>query len=514
MSFSSADVPVQAQLMSSAEPVGCDQAIPSEGYILSLLGRLDSEGIRYCHWKSNIRLKDTLEGREDVDLLVDRRDALPFLAALGEHGFKLAKSRFGTGHPGVFHALGLDESLGEIVDVHTYHLVLSGDSFVKNYRFPVAVSLLEGRRPLLRVPVPQPEAELVLFVLRIALKSIAPVEILKLNIHYDKNRKELDWLRSRADPRQAAALCTSWFPTISESLFRDAEQAVANERALGRRFIVGMRLSWQLRHLRRLGPVASVSSHVGRLTAFTLTRIQKRRELVPQSGGLIVALVGPKATGKSTISRALVQRLGKHLDVVHIHAGKPPATLLSAIPRLFVPAARRFLPHERLGEYEKPERRQEKQYSLIYVLRMTLLAYDRRKLLRRAMRLATRGAIVISDRYPTDKAGAIDSSCFDDEAVARVGSGLKGRLMNWERKLYRDVRKPDLVLHLQAPLEVALERDQQRDKQGGPNAESVRRRWSLENDVNFSGVPVVSINTGQGVEETTLAAMKAVWGVM
>jgi hypothetical protein len=91
---------------------------------------------------------------------------------------------------------------------------------------------------------------------------------------------------------------------------------------------------------------------------------------------MIVALVGPKATGKSTIAHVLETRLGSHLDVVRIHAGKPPATALTLLPRLLVPAARLLFSKERTGEYEKPERRREKRYSLLYVLRMAMLAYN------------------------------------------------------------------------------------------------------------------------------------------
>lgn len=514
MSTSFTDVPLRKIPNTRTEAADDEAFVPPEGLTLSFLKRIDAAGIRFCHWKSNIRLSDTLAGREDIDVLVDRRDSALFLAALNECNFVFAQSRFGADHPGVFHALGLDEALGEIVDVHAYYWVLSGDSLVKNYLFPLSDELLDGRRPFLDVPVPQPEAELALFVLRIALKSIAPVEILKSNIRYEKTVKELDWLRARADPDAAAALCTAWFPSVDKALFREAVDAVATERALFRRLSVGTRLAWRLRHLRRLGSLATLCSQAGRFATFALGRIQKRKELVPRSGGLIIALVGPKATGKSTLSRAVAKTLGKHLDVVRIHAGKPPPTLISVLPRLLVPVARRLLPHERLSEYEKPERRLEKQYSLFYVLRMTLLAYERRKLLRRALRLATSGTLVISDRYPSDQLGAIDSSCFDDEALARSGSGLKRRLMMWERQLYKEMPKPDLVLQLRAPLELAISRDLNRQKQGGPDAAAVQRRWQLESDVRFSGVPVVPIHTDLPLEETSLAAVKAVWNAL
>ena len=227
-----------------------------------------------------------------------------------------------------------------------------------------------------------------------------------------------------------------------------------------------------------------------------------------------MALVGPKATGKSTLGRELSARFGRHLDVLRIHAGKPPATALSIVPRLFVPIARWLLPNERLAEYEKPERRLERRYSLLYVLRMTLVAYDRRKLLRKALRNATAGAIVLSDRYPSEAVGAIDSSCFDDAAIATCNSPLKRWLMARERRLYRALPKPQLVLRLRAPLDAAIERDARRGKVGGPDAEAVRRRWELETRGDFPGTPVIHIDTGQPLEETIRAAVRAVWAAL
>ncbi|MDA5094656.1 hypothetical protein O2N63_11225 [Aliiroseovarius sp. KMU-50] len=514
MSASWTDMPIETLSPTTPELVEGENVISTATYTYQILQELEAEGIRFCHWKSNIRLADTLAGREDIDLLVDRRDAVDFLSELSKHDFKLAKSRFGTDHPGIFHALGLDEALGEVVDVHAHHWVLSGDSFVKNFRFPVVEPLLEGRQRFLGVPVPSPEAEYLLFVLRIVLKSVAPVEILKANLKYGIVVDEINWLRTRADREGVEALRAEWFPSVSENLFREAEEAVAAKNAMARRFGVGVRVAWQLRNIRRLGSALSLLSHVRRLAAYTLARFQKRKDRVLHSGGLIIALVGPKATGKSTLSNALAKRLGRHLDVIRIHAGKPPVTVIGFLPRLLLPIARRLLPHERLREYEKPERRKKKRYSIFYILRMTLLAYERRSLLRKALRYATRGTIVISDRYPSDQAGAIDSNRFDSEAIAQEGSAFKRYLMKLEKRMYQDVPKPDLVLRLQAPIEVALQRDGTRQKTGGPDANSVRRRWSLEQDIHYAGIPVVAINTAQSIEDTSVDAMKAVWGAM
>ena len=116
---------------------------------------------------------------------------------------------------------------------------------------------------------------------------------------------------------------------------------------------------------------------------------------------------------------------------------------------------------------------------------MTLLAYDRRKLLGRALRAATAGSVVVSDRYPSERAGAIDSCCFDEAALAKCSSPLKRWLMNQERALYKGLPKPDLLLRLEAPIETTIERDARRLKQGGPDAAAVRRRWELESRPEF-----------------------------
>jgi len=181
------------------------------------------------------------------------------------------------------------------------------------------------------------------------------------------------------------------------------------------------------------------------------------------------------------------------------------------LPRVLVPAARLLFSKERAGASATPARRREKRYSLLYVLRMTLLAYDRRKLLSRALRAATAGSVVISDRYPSENVGAIDSICFDEAALARCGSPLKRWLMNRERALYQGLPKPDVLLRLEAPIETTIERDARRLKQGGPDAAALRRRWELESRPEFPGTSVIRIDTSRPLDETVQTVVKAVW---
>jgi thymidylate kinase len=482
--------------------------------IRNFINSLEKKGVRYCHWKSNIRLTDTLAGVEDIDLLVDRNHAKAFYASMAEHGFKPAQSRAGIGHPGVFHALALDEASGELAHLHAYYQIVSGDSLVKNYRLKIENMLLADTIDMHGVKVPSREAELVLFALRIALKHVSPVEIMMVSRHYGAICNELIWLRGEADAGKAAAVCAAHFPAIEPLLFEQLLNAVTSEKALAQRIILGWRVAWRLRAQRRLGSVHAAVSRLWRVFALLLGRFRRRRDLALQTGGMVVALVGPKATGKSTLSSALAKRLGSELNVHRIHAGKPPATALTLLTRVLIPVARRIFRNERPSEYQKPERRQAQNYSLLYVFHMALLAYERRKLLDRAFRMAAAGDIVVSDRYPSASTGAIDSSSFDDAAVAKSGSAIKRWLMNTERALYKGMPKPDLVIRLMAPMDTAIQRDASRIKEGGPDAQAVQRRWAFETESDYFGVPVKPVDTNRPIGETVRDVVSKVWAAL
>ena len=143
---------------------------------------------------------------------------------------------------------------------------------------------------------------------------------------------------------------------------------------------------------------------------------------------------------------------------------------------------------------------------------MTLLAYDRRKLLNRALRAATGGSIVISDRYPSECVGTIDSCCFDEEALAKCSSALSRWLMSQERALCKGLPRPGLLLCLEAPIETTIERDARRLKHDGPDAAAVLRRWELDEVHIQSGE--VGIDTSRPLEETVRTVVRAVWAAL
>ena len=332
----------------NAGPTGSNTAA-----IQNLFRSLERNRVRYCHWKSNIRLEETLAAAEDIDLLVDPCEARTFLRSLAR---KWLEADTVARRHRASRRLPRGRTRRDVCRVGACARLLSDRQRRQpGQELPVADRKVPSgaTRYLHGVRVPTPEAELVLFALRIALKHTGPIEILMANRHYRTVSRELGWLREAANAEHAEALCTAWFPSIDPPLFRQLLDAIEAERAVARRVVLGRRVARRLRGLRRLSLMRGAVSRLWRVLSLLVRRFQPRRDLVLQTGGMIVALVGPKATGKSTIGHLLATRLGLHLDVLRIHAGKPPATALTLLPRLLVPAARLLFSKERAGGYRE-----------------------------------------------------------------------------------------------------------------------------------------------------------------
>lgn len=487
--------------------------LPESAPVRALFTELNSQGVRYCHWKSNIRLDRTLAGKEDIDILVHPLDAGLLLDVIAATGFKFAMPARGVGHPSVFHATALDRASGELVDLHGYHQLVSGDSLVKAFRFPIEERLLANLTVQSGVAVPAPAAELVLFLVRTLLKHTSLFEIILVNRKYEQTCEELAWLLDRASREEAARICRDWIPTLSVSL-EQMIACVSRPDAVLQRVRLGRRVARDVRGWRRLGGFSAQVSRLERMFSRLVARFRPRRGRSLLAGGAWFAFVGPKGTGKTTLARMTAESIGKQLDVMVVHVGKPPATLLSFVPRLFLAPARRAWPSERLSEYERPERRAKGRYSLVYVVRKYLLAHDRQRLLARILRATTAGKIVLSDRCPVTNSTGVDGSAFDDLAIARAPSPLHRWLMQKERRIYRVLPRPRMVLKLTADVGTAVLRDSARKKRGGPDADAIRRRWALESLAEFDGSEVSQVDASGTREDTLRECVSRVWGAL
>ena len=487
--------------------------------IQELIEELNTNGLRYCHWKSNLSLSKSLSGQSDVDLLIHRQDSSLFRTILSQLGFQPAVNKDGESFPSIEHFFALDEENGVLVHVHAYFRVITGDSLSKNYRFPIEEMLLQNTRMEGSIPVLAKTAELIVFTLRIMLKHTSLVELVLLARYWKEVKQEIAWLLETESIDKTLSLVNCWLPSLDTDLFSQCVAALKTPAPLLRRIILGLRLRSQLRIYARHSVIRAWLIGVQKFTAMVLRRLTRsQKELIPRSGGAVIAFVGPEATGKSTLIAEMGKWLGEHFAVEHIHAGKPKSTLLTMVPNLLVPALRSLFPSSRSTRleaqylYEEQSEKPRASYPLIFAIRSALLAYDRRSLLSRAYRRAANGTIVLCDRYPSSQSGAPDGPQLSLLLTSTERYSIRHRLAQIEARLYREIPPPDLVIYLSAPLEVALSRNATRGKK--EPEDYVRRRHTRSSNLEFEKTPVHKISTNQPFDETALEVKKAVWNTL
>ena len=486
--------------------------------IQNFIEELNTNGVRYCHWKSNLSLSKSLSGQSDVDLLIHREDAGLFRTILSQLGFRPAANKDGESFPSIEHHFALDEESGVLVHVHAYFRVITGDSLSKNYRFPIEEMLLQNTRMEGTIPLLAKSAELIVFTLRIMLKHTSLVELVLLARYWKDVKQEISWLLETESIDESLSLVNCWLPSIEADLFSECVAALKAPESLFRRISLGLQLRSKLRIYARHSAVRAWLVGARKFTAMLFRRLTRsQKELIPQSGGAVIAFVGPEATGKSTLIAEMSGWLGEHFAIEHIHAGKPKSTLLTSVPNLLVPALRSLFPSSRSTRLEaqylyEPSDKPQTSFPLIFAIRSALLAYDRRSLLSRAYSRAANGTIVLCDRYPSSQSGAPDGPQLSQLATSTDQDSIRHRLAHIEARLYRQIPPPDVVIYLNAPLEVALLRNATRGKK--EPEDYVRRRHARSSNLEFEKAPVHKINTNQPFDKTVLEVKKALWNAL
>jgi len=486
--------------------------------VSGLFERLDADGIRYCHWKSNWILEETLAGATDLDLLVERSNASSFRKLLQDLGFRPAIELGFAPYPSVEHYHALDETSGRLVHVHAYYRVISGDSLTKSYRLPLEAMLLGNLTRLGIVNVPSKGSELIVFVLRMHLKHTTAAELALVLRDWKKVEREVSWLASEEARTEAATLLRVWLPSFDARLFDAALNALLAPAPLWKRILIARRVRAELRFFARYGRARTSIVGLHKFVDKAATRLRgSRKGLAPAGGGAVIAFVGAEASGKSTMLHAVDRWLGSHFTVKRIHAGKPPSTPLTVLPNLLLPALRALVPDQRstlvsarLGA-GNDESMGKQPFPLLFGVRSVLLAHDRRVLLTRAFGSSANGAIVLCDRYPSVDSGALDGAQLGPGHPA-PGGLVRRWLADLEARWYREIPPPDLVIQLTAPLQVTLERNRTRTK-SEPD-EYVLSRHVRSSKLQFERVPVQKVDTNRPLNESTREIRRVIWDAL
>jgi thymidylate kinase len=226
-------------------------------------------------------------------------------------------------------------------------------------------------------------------------------------------------------------------------------------------------------------------------------------------GGCVVALIGIDGSGKTTVSAAIRAWLGSEIDVVPMYfgtGGGRPSLLLRPL-KLMLPLLTPLLKSKPRGSSHGKVTNAPpgRIYGLLLMIWATVVAREKRNKLLAARRAASRGLVVVTDRYPQNE---IDG--FNDGPLLTRLEWAPSWLRAWEASAYVLAQRlpPDLVIKLNVKPETVARREPDMD----PTV--IKKRVEDVPRLAFTGAHVVSISAERPLAEVIRAVKREIWRML
>src|SRR5579883_1905714 len=482
----------------------------------TLLSAFCDEGVSYCYFKSARRLDLALSGESDLDLLVARKDRDHVLELLAGHGFRHWRNVPARDHPAIMSFLGYDEAMGKIHHVHVHFRLVLGHTLLKDLRLPLekeflARSIVRGSPPV-RTLEPADEAFLLLVRAHVEFYWLDPTtwrqrkKIRQKFIEDFADRaKHIDRevllrrIEQIFSPRLAGAL-VSVFPMKTSQPSRALRAAIFKELSPYRTY---NRFEANLRHFFRT--TSFVFAELNR-RVFMQPRVSRR--LAP-GGGVVVSFVGVDGSGKSTQVSAVRTWLANEIDVVTYYFGtgdgRPSIIFLpfKLISPLIAVVLRARSSSASTGLMANPHTGFV--YSFLLAAWGIVVALDKRHKIISARRAASRGLVVLTDRYPQNEIAS-----FNDGPILSCRAKLPEWLCRLERSVYELAYRmpPDLVIKLRATEDMLVNREPSMDRL------RVRRLVAWLEELKFPGARIASVDATCPLGEVTDRVRSEIWKLL
>lgn len=490
--------------------------------VTNLFRALHRAGVRYCHWKSNMRLGWGLNGRTDLDLLVDPEHGPLFRQILRQHNIKPLRPAPGKEYPGIESHLGFDPASGKLFHLHVHYQLVLGEQYVKNYHLPLEKEVLDSVCMPQGILVPAPALELIILSLRAllkyrdrdAIKDVLSIRTQGLPAHI---LEEINWLWQQTSPTE-----------VSDTLAQVAH-VVPGETVFAflRTVLTSPRDGWQLFRLRSqvrraLRPYQRQSRFQATLTYFRqlwwqrlpFRQAQPVRKMTLNDGGRRIALIGADGAGKSTMCQLLCEWLAWKLDVHFYYLGSKQPSRRSRLIYILFRMARRGQRTVAgwLGEASLPARwLAQLRQSLLYSHHVSI-GRDRLHRYWQSREMA-KTSIVIYDRYPL-------AAPLDGPKIYLNGNATRvGRLLaDAEQAVYRQIELPRHFLFLNVSPEVSIQRKPDHD----PAAITAKTqfldqfaaRFAVQAEARSDSTNLVTINADQPFEQVVQQLKTAIWQIL
>jgi thymidylate kinase len=259
-------------------------------------------------------------------------------------------------------------------------------------------------------------------------------------------------------------------------------------------------LDFLMHNARRLGYFAArlwTGARPGRSVA--------RRRLDP--AGVVVALVGPDGVGKSTQTARLAATFGRKFRCAAVYLGSNDGDWMRFRAALRERLSRASRPRSSRSPDSSPRKREKRSgwHVLGSAIWRLVIAVQRQTAMRKAMRFAAAGAIVITDRWPqTLRCGYLDGPSVPPPPEMRLAN-LLSRI---EHSIYRAMErhKPTLTIHLDCDFATSHAR-----KPGDITQEDFELRIELMEEMRRRDPGVVVVDARLDHDKVSAQLIRHVW---
>lgn len=459
--------------------------------LVLFLNHFESSGGKYVSWKNNHEIDLVLSGDSDLDIFVPKEYKDKFFYLAQQENWIWVRNPVAD-YPEIDHFYTIDENLN-VFHLHVYFKVITGESWLKEYEFPLDNFLMKNR--VLHssgIYILNEQAQSFLFALRHFIKGSSFFSRLLYNRELSSYRAEWDLCRSGFDPKANID-----FIDLSDSIYESGLTGKLSLPEISAAKLIRTQLRSYLRYSE--SKLFKLRLHSFKTRLFNKV-FYKQKKLLPQKGFILV-FSGADGVGKSTMSDTIGKVYSSFLTVRKVQLGRPQSRYVEAIRRLL----------NKKEDTAKPSssnitRSEGKKISLKKAFSAVYLAYLRYNVAKKAQKFKEKNYLVISDRWPTLEYDKMDGPKLKTEGV----KGVFKKLAVIEKKYYDKLPFADLSIILTVPVEVAVKRNRERIKEGKETDEEIKERHAQNANHNPKSNEILVFDNNGPLIEKRLELIKVI----
>ena len=464
----------------------------------NLFLELHAADLIFCNWKGHYAAENHLKGDGDLDLFVPLEDKTKFESIARNIGFKRVIS-YQAKHDHIEHYFGLDKDSFKFVHIHVYFKIVTGEHASKNYILPLEKFILSNLDRSSILPTPNTSGKHSIFLIRYFLKIGSIYGLLQFLKELEKHSNEWNSYNHDYEYESILELGLS-----SEELDKMSE--IYQSSSFLEKLLMSLKLKSRFKRFRRRSYLEHQVYIFKNLYRRLINKLylKKQKMLAP---GLVVAICGLDGSGKSSLVSALAEFYSKYFCVKVLHLGRPRSNILTF---LFNPLIASYSYIKRKKYILKRENsvKSDAKISIVFAIRSVILAYDRKIETTKAHDYCKKGYLVICDRYPGLLDGKMDSPRISLDSSRGFLYQMCYRL---EQRLYMSIKPANIIFQLSVPIEVAIDRNNKRDKTDKETDDELRQRFLLNSDAKFLGDSYKNIDATPSFKDVFQQVAESIW---